>query len=892
MSITNPLTVSSLTLVELSTKEEALLNKLLVYLHGSAEQCEQGFELMSEALNSSAFQQFLLKIHPRLYTTLLLNDSDISYSCLTFLLLATDTKDFSSHLLKNQQDFATILSGLLSDADDTIVRASFHLCEKLLSYENPSYFIPLIPQLTRHAFPYDILHSTSLTIISRLLTSTTSALSFFKNSGVSVLAELLNGSVGNIADACNIFIQILTCNPDLSEHQNFNDSLTVFIIKENLPSLLLAGTSGDAAPECMKVLACYVNYTGTIPALAASTNLLVLVDALQLYEQNTTEVLTDALTVIKAIISFKHARSKFRAIGFSAALITLITHSDEIGVNNTVITCQIINDIADDEALLNELIIYQADEALSTLKLPATSELCDSARSKISHRVKPSRKSTQEEGDSIKSLEMAMSLSKAQGSISAPDSSKVLSPRSRERKSISRKKRNAMIMKGFDVNDLAEHFTDGPQQVMDTPRILKSPTLEDRSRGESIEKLYKKQQKNATSPDIKADLSKPSSNVIEIHKHETKQEAETTKPNDTKDKKETKDTEGTKEEKKSSRLSLQTLKLPSVEVISSEGNKEQLAFVSQLNAQSNNRKRCLEELLQGQKTFNSILIEVVGKVVPDLEKLTKKVTTAFPIFEILYELHKTFETQLETILKSDITEIDASIIFRDMLDNKKCMKAYEKYWRRVDVDNVRYLRDIPEVGKKMKELDKSGIVLEKIVLQPMDRFRRFASIIDILVKNTPDYCIEHENIVNVQTDIEYLIAYFDEKRQANMGSLKIRKYRQNVNGFNVDGEVLLDGEIYAKAGKKAELLTVVLVKQEKELIIIGVGKKKKQALVKWTFAIETSTVIVVKDMKLFITLSEKEKIKVKSGELQLQFRIQNELNQWVGIITKEKEISE
>ncbi|KAL7715799.1 DH domain-containing protein [Entamoeba marina] len=853
-----------------SETEIALFNNLYTQFNSTTTGAENGLEVMTDSLSSNAFQSFLTKVNPKLYTNLLNSeDSDVVVSCLNFILMASDIDQFPLVVVKNDNQFIKVISSIIESRDDSQIVITLNILEKFINKLNQSYFISIIPTLINHLQSYDEYHQTSFNCIQHLLTDDSCQTNFIENDGITVIHEMLSENIRKVANACNLLSTITQ-----TINSNKVELFISKVIHFDIQSLLLQQCIGDAAPECLKTLVGLSQFDIFTQELINSESFFILMNCLEFKPTSpySLQCIKDAILIIEKLVQKNDVLEKLEDIGFSSSLISLLKNNKVIGIDTCSIIFTILDKIIVNVVLLKELCVHHILDVMDSISINVNDttktnlylkivELCNKNNVEI-HQIPIKQKDTniqkQIESVHVSSLSndnvYQLNSGKLSPSLSRDKQTEYLSPRSREQKSFSRMKRKAMLMKGFNINDLSEQFKDNDSTTpsslsINRPLILQSPPKD--STKDKNELIC--QSTNESTNDV----------LIEQPKFDSKRYVE---------------------EKVNPKPTLQQLKLSLRKSEQHNQAQKEDSFTSFIVSQQKNRKRYLEELLKRQKSFNEDLNKTANVVVPELEKITPKATATFVGFDIITELHLWIELELENVINND--ERDVSDVFEELLDNKKYMKAYEQYWLYADVDNVKYMREIPEVTKRLKEFGKQSFLLEKMLLQPMDRLRQFVSILDNFVKYTPECCIEHDKLQAVHMDLVYLIAYFDDQRQSNIGVLKLHKYKQNFSEFVSSGKVLLDNELYVKIGKKTDIVTVVLVKQEHLLLILGVGRKKKVNSVKWSYVICEEMTVSIKDMMVIINVSGKEK--PKSKVLKLVFKNEKERDVWYSIIAKER----
>ncbi|ELP85285.1 hypothetical protein EIN_084970 [Entamoeba invadens IP1] len=917
----------------LQPKEETLLAKISSLIEGTPEQAEQGLDIMSEALENQSFEIFLTKVNPTLYTNLLSKQNpDVIDAVLNFLILVSETEMLSKRVVETNHQIPDLLLPLLDQED--FLTATIHVIGGLVSAASgdrlggqrsprsprtPSEgkaddalgnYVVLLPGLTKHLQMYDPLQIAVYPIICRLLVLPGASSLFFREGGSDKIKEMLNCGNDAVGMACHLIAHLLV-NADEKQR----DTFCLLMIKAEVLQGLLTGTTGETVAECLRCLSLMCRSKNAIPAIASSPTIIQLVDCMKYppVEPHTLNSLEDALSVISCIIQIKSAVVRFREVGFTLALTELFANFNEMNDRMQVYLMNTLMEAITDDGLMSELSVYNVEEQLK--KVHATGLLENTTNIAIqrteNYKAKKSligsvQATLQGNNEELKTMEKAMDITKKRltskeeednvepqnerientedikRDINMRASHSIRTPRKINGE---RKKRNAMIMRGFSVESLAEHYGEPmtlpkqPSVPLITPRILQEVHNEENKRSKlqentSIE-THPQEPPKEVIKEMGTELPKTSTKIIEIHPPKEK---------DLKveqiDEKEPPDAANiTKSVDSSDRLSLGNMKMPSVgEVISAKGNQEQVAFVSQVNAQAKQRSVCLSDFYQSQKAFNIVFTKLVKEVIPQLFKISMESKLAFPCADELLQFHIGVENALkELIEKNKEFDADVSYLFSNILNDVDSMKIIERYWIDVELEKVRRLRENSDIAKKLKEYDKEGFCIEKVVLQPMERFRRFVPTVDSFAHNTPDCCVEHDNIVKVYEDLVYLIAYLDEKRQAHQGEEKMEHLRDTVTGFDFIGIVILDNELCVKIGKKAYTLKVVVVSGDENLTMVGITEKKKKSQVKWTFLINKSTPLTVKEKKVLMNTKDSKKVPV---DVQITFRSTKEAEDW------------
>ncbi|EDR27127.1 hypothetical protein EDI_209450 [Entamoeba dispar SAW760] len=910
-------------LEELQPKEVQLLNKLHCYLRGSTEQAEQGFEIMSDALENVGFKNFLKKVKPSLYTDCLLSSEvDIVNATLNFLILLSEENEISEHVIQHDNELANRLNPLISN-EETII-AALHVingfisvAEKLdsalprtprnhsINCSNISQFIILIPALNKHLQTYDPVQMSVYQCLIHILRIPNAKSIFLRENGAERIVDLIAGGNDSTNSGCSLVNTILT-----NEEEHTCNTFNLILLKANIIASLLTELNSETVGECLKTLEIMARSKIVVNAIAASPNILSLIDCLKFppEEPNTIDSLKDALEIISLLAQNKTALTRFREVGFTLVLSDLLSNFNELNERMQILLLSSLMGCTSDEHLMNELNIYNVE---TLLKLISLQGIANDIKTKIltqfvyfkQHQpiIEPTQitlESAKQE-EELKNMEKAMDITKKRlyqyetthfplHNTSQPEDSTLNSSTNSNqenqneiseqhkamrvpRKTLAqRKKRNAIIMKGFQLEELAEHYGESipPESSVITPRVLKISEEMKQNESNSIQ---------STSPQVSINTT---TNTKDIQKQES---VKVISPRNKQEQNENRYNEENK--LLCDRLSLNRMKMPSIDLISAEGNKEQLTFVSQLNAQSKNRGVCLNELYESQVSFNKSMNKIVTVVIPQLIKINKEVASIFLSFEQLAKFHQQLEVDLKELVDNNQNyDVDVCDVISKMLNNSEFMKEYEKYWINVEMDKVRTLREQPEISKKLKEFDKEGLIVEKLILLPMDRFRRFVPIIDAFIHNTPDCCVEHDNIVKAYSDIVYLISFFDEKRQIQQGLAKIKKLQKEVEGFDIIGVVLSDIQLCVKVGKKPETLKVIVVGQDNGIIqMVGIKKKKKTLSVKWKYTIDKSTMLIPNDNKITITTKDQTG---KACEIILTFKFLRECDEWYQMVLK------
>ncbi|BFU21726.1 hypothetical protein EHI8A_150750 [Entamoeba histolytica HM-1:IMSS-B] len=911
-------------LEELQPKEVQLLNKLHCYLRGSTEQAEQGFEIMSDALENVGFKNFLKKVKPSLYTDCLLSSEiDIVNATLNFLILLSEENEISEHVIRHDDELANRLNPLVSNEETVIaalhvINGFISVAEKLdnalprtprrhsINCSNISQFIILIPALNRHLQTYDPVQMSVYQCLIHILRIPNAKSIFLRENGAERIADLITGGNDGIISGCSLINTLLT-----NEEEHTCNTFNLILLKANIIASLLIELNSEAVGECLKALEIMAKSKIVVNAIAASPNILTLIDCLKFppEEPNTIDSLKDALEITSLLAQNKTALTRFREVGFTLVLSDLLSNFNELNDRMQILLLSTLMDCTSDEHLMNELNIYNVEILLKLISLQG---IANDIKTKIltqfayfkQHQpiLEPTQITleTAKQEEELKNMEKAMDITKKRLSqyetaylsstnTSQPEDFTLNSSTNHNqenqnenneqhktmrvpRKTLAqRKKRNAIIMKGFQVEDLAQHYGESippePSTVI-IPRVLKRSEEVKQNENNSIQ-VTSSQVSDGTTTNTKDNQKEESDKIISPRNKKEQNE------------------KGDNEESKllCDRLSLNRMKMPSIELISAEGNKEQLTFVSQLNAQSKNRGVCLNELYESQVSFNKTMNKIITVVIPQLIKINKEFANIFPSFERLAKFHEQLEIDLKVLVDNNQKyDVDVCDVISKMLNNSEFMKEYERYWINIEMDKVRTLREQSDTSKKLKEFDKEGLIVEKLILLPMDRFRRFIPIIDAFVHNTPDCCVEHDNIVKAYSDIVYLIAFFDEKRQIQQGLAKIKKLQKEVEGFDVIGVVLSDIQLCVKVGKKPETLKVIVVGQDNGIVqLIGIKKKKKTLSVKWKYIIDKSTILIPNDNKITITTKDQTG---KSCEITLTFKFSRECDEWYQMVLK------